>query len=67
MPKAGKRAPHERSVGAQMERRAIRAYLRRELKGHMGAVHSPIVLERILDWVLIRQKRFDARPGGLGR
>jgi hypothetical protein len=51
----------KRSEGARMERKAIRAYLRRELKHTPGS----IALSIILNWVLDRQRRYDKKKGGL--
>jgi hypothetical protein len=50
------------SEGARVERKAIRSYLRRQLK--LGSLCS---VEDILDWVLKREKRYDKRAGGLGK
>ena len=78
MPKPSKgktQAPHERSIGAQMERRAFRAYLRRMIRDSETEAYrnAPVPdthtdwLREILSWVLSRQKRFDKKPGGLGK
>lgn len=60
----------ERSDGARRERKALRAYLRREIKTKTQ-IHDSIdwvgALQSTLDWLLSRQKRYDAKPGGLGR
>lgn len=64
--------PHERSIGARMERKAIRAFLRRELK-LMGGGETDYstgqfdAIKSTLGWVLGRQHRYDQRSGGLGR
>ena len=59
-------ASHERSLGAQMERRAMRAYLRRQWKYHLNPT-TRLTIDRILLWLDGRRKRYDRRPGGLGR
>lgn len=51
----------KRSEGARLERKAMRAYLRRQLQSGM---FSPAI-EKALAWVLTRQKRYDKRKGGL--
>ena len=61
--------PHERSVGAAMERKAMRAYLRRLLRDDAA---TPLyvyqdTLKKVLAWVLTRSKRYDRYPGGLGK
>lgn len=54
------------SLGARMERKAIRRYLQRKLKKYNDeSAYS--VCKEMLQWVLTRQKRYDSRPGGLGR
>lgn len=55
-----------RSEGARVERKAIRAYLRRLLRWTADASRVRAI-EDVLKWVLSRQKRYDRRPGGLGR
>jgi hypothetical protein len=59
----------ELSEGARLERKAMRNYLRREMKKKVnGFPRSRLeteLLELILNWVLARQKRYDKRKGGL--
>jgi hypothetical protein len=58
------------SEGARLERKAVRAYLRRQLERVRDDIHieyATNVLEEALNWILARQKRYDARKGGLGR
>ncbi len=57
------KASPAKSAGARLERKAMRTYLRRLIKRWGGSV----VAEEALAWVLQRQKRYDKRPGGLGR
>ena len=59
----------ELSEGARMERKAMRNFLRREIKKLVngfprGRVETEL-LELVLNWVLDRQKRYDKRKGGL--
>ena len=56
-------ADPKRSAGARLERKAIRAYLRR-LLAHDDA--NPAIATA-LAWVLGRQKRYDSKSGGLGK
>ena len=60
------KADPRRSEGARVERAAFRAYLRRLLKrlesSTMGVTD---VAQDALHWVLMRQKRYAKRPGGL--
>jgi hypothetical protein len=53
------------SEGARLERKAVRAYLRRQrrLAQHPEA---QLWLELALDWVLTRQQRYNTKVGGLG-
>ena len=51
-----------KSEGARLERKAFRAYLRREIKKPLS--HGT-VLGEVLAWVLGRQNRYDKRQGGL--
>jgi hypothetical protein len=60
------RAHPAKSEGARLERRAMRAYLRRVLL-HETDAWSASALKMVLRWLAGRQKRYDARPGGLGR
>lgn len=54
---------------ARLEREAVRRRLRRRIAAleRQGAVLGASVLREELAWVLARQKRYDAAPGGLGR
>ncbi len=54
----------ERSKGARMERAAVRDYLRRKME---SAPAHKAALTEVLEWMLERQRRYEARPGGLGR
>jgi hypothetical protein len=58
-----KKASTEYSAGARYERAALRAYLRRVLRNYPESAVS----ERILAWVVSRQKRYDSKAGGLGK
>lgn len=58
---------HARSEGARYERAAVRRYLRRRIKRAGVNVIQRDLFGEVLDWVLNRQKRYDAKPGGLGR
>ena len=62
--------PPERSDGARRERKAIRSYLRRyahKLKTENPNSEMLFAIGDTLDWLLARSKRYDARPGGLGK
>jgi len=59
--------PHERSVGAAMERKAMRRYLRRKMRVFPVPGYYGDALQETLDWLLSRQQRYDAKPGGLGK
>lgn len=54
------------SEGARLERWALRAKLRREIRS-TGRANAVVRVRDLLQWVLDRQKRYDRRPGGLGR
>lgn len=62
-------ADHAKSEGARYERAALRARLRRGIKNAHAIGFSSVAaaLEDELDWILKRQKRYEPRPGGLGR
>jgi hypothetical protein len=51
-----------------MERAALRSYLRRKMNRpfHNETTVSE-ALNAVLMWVLSRQRRYDKKPGGLGR
>lgn len=56
------------SAGAREERKAMRSYLRRQMAmvtGNHEAGHLYIPAQKVLDWVLDRQKRYDRKKGGL--
>ncbi len=61
------------SEGARLERRALRAYLRRRLKKipvittDMSKAAAALTLNEVLEFVLTRQRRYDKDQGGLGR
>lgn len=60
------------SEGARLERKAFREYLRRLMRVELAQDYPEKfivgeVLEEAIDWVLQRQKRYDKKPGGLGR
>jgi len=60
----------ERSDGARRERKAMRAYLRRQIQTverDTLARNGPWQFKAVLSWVLGRQRRYDARRGGLGK
>lgn len=59
-------ATPEKSQGARTERAAFRAYLNRRIKS-TESVFDKDSLEEILEWVLKRQERYEAKTGGLGR
>lgn len=60
---------HALSEGARYERAATRARLRRRIRQYnserMYLCSDALKIE--LSWQLARQKRYDAKPGGLGR
>jgi len=61
-------ADHAKSEGARYERKAVREYLRRQIK--KSAAHSvgwPDALNEALQWILKRQERYEKKAGGLGR
>lgn len=57
------------SEGARLERRALRAYLRRAIAqapgGELGTEAQ--ALRIVHAWVRTRQARYDKRAGGLGK
>lgn len=55
-------ADPKRSEGARLERAAVRAYLRR-----IASKSQNPAIEQAIAWVLGRQKRYDAKTGGLGK
>ncbi len=59
-------APPERSKGARMERRAFLRYLRRQLR-QAGTEEARSAISQAVAWVLDRRRRYESRPGGLGR
>ena len=67
------KTPHERSVGAAMERKAFKAYLERQRSAHENILPDRvrtavmIAFDLALVWVGTRQSRYDTRRGGLGK
>jgi len=55
------------SEGARIERKALVARLVRRIRHY--ATGDPVLaeLQENLKWVQTRQKRYDRKPGGLGR
>lgn len=51
--------------GASDERKAILAKLRRDKRQTRGVRYD--YLDELIDWILKRDERYNARPGGLGR
>lgn len=67
-----KKANPLKSEGARLERKAVRTYLRQRIRhwDRLDAYGGPVgrvMLQEALDWILARQKRYDARPSGLGK
>lgn len=62
-------AEHAKSEGARYERAAFRSRLRRGIKKakEIGSSSVEAALQGELNWLLDRQKRYEPRPGGLGR
>lgn len=60
-------ADQKYSAGARTERQAVRNYLRRQVSIHGTNRAEGRVLQGALAWVLTRQKRYDKKPGGLGK
>ena len=64
-------AKPEVSEGARLERQAFRdkigRTLRRLAKVQAEVTPEQVELGELLDWVNGRRKRYDAKPGGLGR
>lgn len=52
----------KRSEGARLERKAMRAYLRR-----LWTKTGDPTIAAALAWVLARQSRYDKKAGGLGK
>lgn len=72
MPKGKTETHPQTSEGARLERKALRAYLRRKLAaeketqiGGSPATAYVRALEEVLTWVMGRQRRYDAKAGGL--
>lgn len=51
--------------GAELERRAFKAYLKRQLNLQRGAVPAKLWGSDILEWVQGRCDRYKKRKGGL--
>lgn len=63
-----KKADPMKSEGARLERKAIRRAIRRRIRAAPMEWHGyRHGLESVLAFVQGRQKRYDSRPGGLGR
>ncbi|MDR7496823.1 MAG: hypothetical protein QN174_07690 [Armatimonadota bacterium] len=64
-----KKAHAIKSLGARVERAAMRTRLRRRIRQfeEQGKPLEANALREEIDWVLARQRRYDVRPGGLGR
>ena len=54
------------SLGARLERKAFRAYLKRQA-GIAPNASAGMTAHRFLLWLLKRQQRYDKKPGGLGK
>ena len=54
------------SEGVRLERKAMRAYLRRQIADTYFTLEQKI-FGQVLSWLLARQKRYDKRIGGLGK
>lgn len=60
------------SEGARLERKAVLTYVRRKRR-KMGetfgglALGEAVVLDEVIAWMVQRESRYSARPGGLGR
>lgn len=71
MPKTVTKADPKFSAGARAERKAIRTYLRRLLQRVNGytppAQQAAGAVQQAIDFVVTRQGRYDAAPGGLGK
>jgi hypothetical protein len=58
----------DKLIGAAMERKAILRRVRSQIKARQNGDSSPHYdLERLEAWILDRDKRYQSRPGGLGR
>lgn len=55
------------SEGANDERDAVLAYIRRRLRCHHPHECAPVELQRIEKWLLGRAKRYNKAKGGLGK
>lgn len=56
------------SAGARYERKAMLAKTRREIRvSEMNQTHTPEILLDLEQWILERRKRYELKPGGLGR
>jgi hypothetical protein len=58
-----------KSEGARIERKAILSRVRRLAKLEAEAGHDYIAeaFDKLAEWILERRKRYEAKPGGLGR
>jgi hypothetical protein len=55
------------SAGARLERSSFRIYLKNKITNGSDVLRERETLEAVLRWVRGRQKRYDKRPGGLGK
>lgn len=56
------------SAGARYERKALLAKVRREIRvSEMNQTHTPEILFNLEQWILERRKRYESKPGRLGR
>lgn len=53
-------------LGASHERQAIKAYMKRTIS-KMDWDNWRSLMTEAIEWIEERTKRFDAKPGGLGR
>lgn len=61
------KADPKESLGARLERKAMRAYLRRQLSIEGTNTATGRALHAALDWLLARSARYDRKAGGLGK
>jgi hypothetical protein len=57
------------SAGARLERASFRAYLKNQIDkwNRSGNIGRAGTFQTVLKWVQGRQKRYDKKPGGLGK
>lgn len=61
------RADPKYSAGARLERKAIITHVRHLLSIFGRRRPEGKVLVTLEGWILLRQRRYDKRPGGLGK